>query len=104
MSLYVANGISLTTKLTTVRPMEVSIKLMDDPLYIFRGQMLYFPKNSSLLQSLKIEFVLTNSADPNEMSHYATFRLGLHCLPKYLFRGFWSANMMYLKFNTFSFY
>ena len=29
-------------------------------------------------------FVLANSADPNEMSHYATFHLGLHCLPKYI--------------------
>ena len=32
-------------------------------------------------------FILANSADPDEI-HYATFHQGLHCLPKYLFRGF----------------
>ena len=37
---------------------------------------------------LKIDFVVANSADPDEMPHYAAFHLGLHCLPKYLFRGF----------------
>ena len=39
---------------------------------------------------LKIYFVLVNSADPDEMPHYAAFHLGLHCLPKNLLRGFWS--------------
>ena len=28
---------------------------------------------------------IANSADPDDMSSYAAFRLGLHCLPKYLF-------------------
>ena len=28
-------------------------------------------------------FVLTNSVDPDAMSHYAEFHLGLHCLQKY---------------------
>ena len=28
------------------------------------------------------------SVDPDEMQHYAAFHLGLHCLQKYLFRGF----------------
>ena len=30
---------------------------------------------------LKIDFVLANSADPDEMPHYVAFHLGLHCLP-----------------------
>ena len=30
----------------------------------------------------------TNRVDPDEMQHYATFHLGLHCLQKFLFRGF----------------
>ena len=34
--------------------------------------------------SLKIDFVLANSAEPDEMPHYAAFHLGLYCLPKYL--------------------
>ena len=37
---------------------------------------------------LKIDFVLANSADPDEMPHHAAFHLGLHCSPKYLFRCF----------------
>ena len=39
--------------------------------------------------SLNIDFVLTTSADPDEMPHDAAFHQGLHCLPKYPFRGFW---------------
>ena len=37
---------------------------------------------------MKIVNNFTNSVDPDEMQHYAAFHLGLHCLPKYLFRGF----------------
>ena len=29
-----------------------------------------------------------NSVDPDEMTYYAAFNLGLHCLSKFLFRGF----------------
>ena len=29
--------------------------------------------------SLKIVFVLVDSVDHGEMSHYATFHLGIHC-------------------------
>ena len=36
---------------------------------------------------LKIDFVLANSADPDEMRPCAAFHLGLHCLLKLLFRG-----------------
>ena len=37
--------------------------------------------------SLKVNFVLANSADPDEMP----FHLGLHCWLKYSFKGFRSA-------------
>ena len=46
-----------------------------------------FQKNI-VLNSLKIDIVLANSADPDEMPHYAAFHLGLLCLPKYPFLGF----------------
>ena len=36
---------------------------------------------------LKIIFALANGAEPDEMPHYAAFHLGLHCLPKYIFRS-----------------
>ena len=39
---------------------------------------------------LKIVFVLANSADPDKMRLYVAFHLSLQCLPKNLFRGFWS--------------
>ena len=55
-------------------------------LYISRGHSLYNFK--LFLFSLKIVLVLANSADPDEMRYYAAFHLDLHCLPKYLFRGF----------------
>ena len=43
-----------------------------------------------LFLSLPINFFLANSADPNEMPHYAVFYLGLHGLRKDSFWGFWS--------------
>ena len=33
--------------------------------------------------------VLANNVDPYEMPHCVPFHMGLHCLPKYSFRGFW---------------
>ena len=30
-----------------------------------------------------VVLILPNSADPDEMQHYAAFHLNLHCLPKY---------------------
>ena len=34
-----------------------------------------------------IVLILTNSADPDEMQHYAAFHQDLHWFPKYSFRG-----------------
>ena len=62
----------------------------DCALYIMRGSQVVISKIIVVI-SQKIDFVLANSADPDEMQHYAAFHLGLHCLPKYLFTGFWSS-------------
>ena len=43
--------------------------------------------NYDVFMSLKVVIILTNSADPDEMSPYAAFCRGLHCLPKYLLTG-----------------
>ena len=51
---------------------------------------MYIFLNYGVFLSLKIVLILPNSADPDEMQHDAAFHLGLHCLPKYLFRGFQS--------------
>ena len=37
--------------------------------------------------SLKIFFIIANSADPDEMPPSVAFHLCLHCLPKYPFTG-----------------
>ena len=42
-----------------------------------------FP-NADVFLSIRIVFTLTNSVDPDEMLHYATFHLGLHCQSTYL--------------------
>ena len=55
------------------------------PLYIVRGHRLYFKKK---IIALKINFVLANTEDPDEMPHQASFHLGLRWLPKYSFRAF----------------
>ena len=56
-------------------------------VYIEVSQVIIYKKNIVFL-SLKVYFVLANSADPDEMLHYAAFHLGLHCLQKYQFRSF----------------
>ena len=52
-----------------------------------RGYRLAFP-NQDTLKFLKNVLVLANSTDAEEMQHNAAFHLGMHCFPKYLFRGF----------------
>ena len=64
--------------------------LIIGPLCILRGQRLYFQNNIKFL-SLKIDLILANSADPDEMPPDAAFHLGFHWLPKYPFGDFWSS-------------
>ena len=66
-------------------------KVWDCPLCTLRGHRYNF-LNHDVFLSLNFEvkgiLYLVNSADPDEMQHYAAFHLGLHCLLKYQFRGF----------------
>ena len=52
------------------------------PIVHFKGLL-----DNDVFLSLKDVLILANSADPDEMQHYATFHQGLACLPKYLLRG-----------------
>ena len=52
---------------------------------IYRGVTDYNFQNKKYCLSVKIDFVLSNSADLDEMAHCAAFHLGHHRLPKYLF-------------------
>ena len=56
-------------------------------LYTSRGYRIKF-SNYDILHSLKIVFILVDSAGPDEMPQYGAFHLGLHCLPKYPIKGF----------------
>ena len=49
-------------------------------LYILRFTCHYFEKKNIEILSLKIDFVLANSADSEEVQHSAAFHLGLHSL------------------------
>ena len=44
--------------------------------------------NYYVFLSLKIVLISSKSVDPVEMPHSVAFYLGLHCLPKYPFKGF----------------
>ena len=51
----------------------------------------YFVGSTAIIKkivSLKIDFLLGNSAGPGEMSHYAAVHPGLHYLQQYPFRAF----------------
>ena len=63
--------------LTFQRTMEYSIKRHDRPLYIFRGHRLYIFFKCCIF-SLNINFVLANSADPDEMVHCAALLKYVH--------------------------
>ena len=55
---------------------------------VFKGVTGRIFLNYDVFLSLKVVLILANSADSDEMQHYASFHLGLHCFPKYLSRGF----------------
>ena len=68
--------------------MEFSIKLHTIKLggsIVYRGATGYnFQKKYIVFLSLKIDYDLANSADPDGIiPYYTAFHLGLHCLPKY---------------------
>ena len=57
---------------------------------VYLGVTGYVFQQNIVSLSLKMDLVLANSADPDEMQHDAAFYLSLHCLSKYPCRGFWS--------------
>ena len=70
--------------------MEFSIKLHTiKSEWSIEVSKIIISKKNIAFHSLKMNFVLANSADPDEMPHHVAFHLGLHYLSKYPFRGFW---------------
>ena len=80
--------------LTLFGPMEFSIKFdmvrSGRSIVYIKGSQVITSKNAVFL-SLMFDFVLVNSANPDEMPHHVVFHLDLHCLPRYKFRVFWSS-------------
>ena len=73
-------------------PIQIkAIRMRLSIIYILRGHRNKFP-NYVAFQSLRIVFILENSADPDEMQYSAAFHLGLHCFSQYPFRGFQQIN------------
>ena len=64
-----------------------TVKLGWSIVYI-EGSQVTIPKKK--ISFSEDDFVIANSADLDEMLHYAAFHLGLHCLPKYQFLGWQS--------------
>ena len=64
----------------------VTIRMWLPSLYCYGSQEEVL--NYGVFLSLKVVLILANSADIDEMQHYAAFHLVFHCLPKYPFRGF----------------
>ena len=56
-------------------------------LYILRGRRLKYLYYIKIMISVSEDcFDSRKRVDPDEISHPVAFHLGLHCLPKYLFR------------------
>ena len=66
-------------------PIHSDTLSMGLPIVHFKGSQVEFSIFDVLL-SLKVVLILANSAEADEMQHFAAFHLGLHCLPKYPFR------------------
>ena len=67
-------------------PMNVDRLVWNCPFCILMGCQSKFLSNDVFL-SLKIVFISAISADPNKMSPYMAFHLGLHGLPNYQFNS-----------------
>ena len=68
-------------------PIHIDAISMGLTIVHFKGSQGEFLSFDDFL-SLQVVSILINSADPYEMQHCAAFHLGLHCLSKYLLRGF----------------
>ena len=66
---------------------DLHVLSMGLSILYFKGSHVYY-FNYNAFQSLNVVFILVNSADPDEMQHYASFHLGLRYLPKYQFGCF----------------
>ena len=67
--------------------MHIDTTSMKLSIVYIKGSQVEF-LNYDVLLSLHVALNLANSSDLDEIQHDVAFHLGLHCLPKYSFRGF----------------
>ena len=53
--------------------------------------------NITISKSIAFFQFIANSADLDETPQYVAFHLGLHCLSKFTFEGFWSTKIKYQR-------
>ena len=75
-----------------VTPISVAIKLPPNWCNVTLNFVVYVVICPKDFLSLSMDFGITNSADPDKMTHRVAFHLGLPCLIKYPIRGFWYTN------------
>ena len=83
---FIANGVFDYGSLVTLRYRKMDTLL---PAIVVTVDNVAFQRSNALTGDIMFcigDFVSVNSADPYEMSHYAAFYLGLHCLSKFRFR------------------
>ena len=69
--------------------MEFSIKFYTYKSIVYiEGSQVILSKKIIIFLSLKIDYVLANSADPDEMPHYSAFHQGLDCCQSTCLCGF----------------
>ena len=73
----------LPTIIPMVFPLHIDTIRMELSILYSKGSQVEISK-LWLFMSLKIVFISAISADPDEMTPYEAFHLGLHCLPKYM--------------------
>ena len=76
----------MTIAVDWIFPYDIDTICTDLSILCFKGLPVKILKFGIFL-SLKIAFILVNSADSDEMPPYVAFHLGLHCLSKYPFTG-----------------
>ena len=58
------------------------------PIVYIMGTENFLNNDVHVFLSMNIVLIVANSADPDEMQHYALFRLGFHYLPKFRLKQF----------------
>ena len=91
---YISASLAISTSVLEAMPGKLDIKRHAPCiLYVYtelsgHNSRLSFPDNIDFFSDDRL--YLSKRCSPVEMPHCGVFHLGLHCLTKYPFRGFWT--------------